>query len=142
MEGATTDLHAAEARYHERCLKEFTNPKSIDDAQKDNPVKSSEEFAIRFVIRTCRNEPDNVWTSVQLHQMYLEKGGSEKNSTRFLSNLKAEMKDDICVFSCPGKVSKLILKEKASRNFNLTSFENNEEDDPNFGPVAKRTKKE
>ena len=50
LEGATSDLHAAEARYHERCLQIFENPKSTLLAQKDNPTKSPEEFAIRYVV--------------------------------------------------------------------------------------------
>ena len=46
------------------------------------------------------------------------------------------------MFSCPGKVSNLMLKEKALRIFNLTSFENDEEDDLNLDSVANKIKSE
>ena len=77
IEGAASDLHASEARYHEKCLQDFENPKNIQSAQRDNPKKSPEEYAIRYVVRSIQNQPERIWTSVELHNLYNKKGGRQ-----------------------------------------------------------------
>ena len=72
LEGETSDLHTPDHERPATIKNEFNNRKSIEAAQKDNPVKSPEEYAMRSVIRTCRNEPDNVWTLVQLRLLYMK----------------------------------------------------------------------
>ena len=141
LEGAGSDLHAADARYHEKCLQKFENPKSTIQAQKDDPVKSPEQFAQRYVIRSIRNQPDQIWTSVQLHDIYVEKGGKEKNRHRFIDTIVDQMKEEIYVFSSPGLPNHVMLKEKASSTFKLMSKEDDDEDLP-LQAVAKQIKTE
>lgn len=108
-------------RYHERCLQLFENPKEMQSAQRDDPIKSPEECAIRYVARSIRNLPDKSWTSLELHELYQNNRGNEGNRSRFITKLTDHMKNEIYVFTCPGMASILMLKQKASNMFQLVS---------------------
>ena len=129
-------------RYHEKCLQLFENPKEIKSAQRDEPIRSPEEFAVRYVARSIRNVPEKNWTSIELHDLYKSKGGAETNRYRFINSIITEhMKNELCVFTSAGVASIIMLKDKASSMFKMVS-ENDEDDDISIKRVAKKIKSE
>ena len=61
LEGAPSDLHAAEAVWHLSCHKKFTNPNSILSAQKKK-TEPNDLSAVNIVVKANKNAPDRVWT--------------------------------------------------------------------------------
>ena len=84
-------------RYHENCLQLFENPKEIKSAQRDDPLRSPEECALRYIARSIRNAPDKTWISIELHDLYQKKGGNDINRSRFINSLCDQMIKEIYV---------------------------------------------
>ena len=129
------------SRYHERCLQAFKNPKEIKNAQRDDPLKSPEEYAVRYVARSIRNSPDKSWISTVLHGIYINKGGTETNKSRFITKITEYMKNEIYVFSSAGIASIIMPKDKASSMFKLQT-EVNDDDETVIRQIAQRIKSE
>jgi CRISPR/Cas system-associated protein Csm6 len=85
LEEAPSDLHAADARYHNNCHKLFTNPKEIKSTLRNDPSNVTENTVMKFIIRSVQNEPDRIWNSAELNQLFRQKGGTEINSSRFMN---------------------------------------------------------
>ena len=45
-------------RYYEKCLQLFKTPKEIKSAQRNDPVKLPEEYAMRYIARYIKILPD------------------------------------------------------------------------------------
>ena len=129
-------------RYHEKCLKLFQNPKEIASAMHDNQIKSPEIPTLKYVSRSIRNLPDKSWSSLELHEIYTNQGGSEGNRSRFISKLKDHMNEEIYVFSCPGVASIIMLKQKASHLVNAVSETDNDDVDSLMRVLSKKIKEE
>ena len=70
---AITDLHAADARYHQTCFTTFVSSRNIAAAvastskqQKPDPVN----LAFSCVIRLLKSDPGKLWNSVELYDVY------------------------------------------------------------------------
>ena len=126
-------------RYHEKCLKLFQNPKEIASAMHDNQIKSPEIPTLKYVSRSIRNLPDKSWSSLELHEMYTNQGGSEGNRSRFISKLKDHMNEEIYVFSCRGVASIIMLKQKASHLVNAISETDNYDVDSSMCVLSKKS---
>ena len=61
VNGAPSDLHASNARYHDNCKKRFLNPKSITSTPKQT---FSQDATVEILISKLRNEPGRTWSSV------------------------------------------------------------------------------
>ena len=122
-------------------MQAFKNPKEIKNAQHDDPLKSPEEYAVRYVARSIRNSPNKSWISTVLHGIYINKGGTETNKSRFITKITEYMKNEIYVFSSPGIASIIMPKDKASLMFKLQT-EVNDDDDTVIRQIAQRIKSE
>ena len=87
VEGSPSDLHAADARYHDKCRKLFMNPKNIPTSS-HKPGTSGKDLALKSVLDTLRGNANNSWTSVQLHQLYTENGGTVMSRKQLMINVK------------------------------------------------------
>ena len=67
-------------RHHEKYLRLFINPKEIKSAQRNDPDKLPEEYTMKYVARPIKNLPDKFWTSIELHELYIE--NSKENRKR------------------------------------------------------------
>ena len=64
LEGATSDLHAANGRYHVNCYKSFTNERSIDSARRMSANESSSDKSLQNVITALKSDPEKVWNFI------------------------------------------------------------------------------
>ena len=103
LEGAGGDLHAANARYHVTCYQTFTSERNIKAPTRrsatSNTLASGVE--VEVVVSAVRADTDRVWSSVELHTLYKEKGGVYCNRSRLLNSLKEIMGDEIMILLSP-----------------------------------------
>ena len=97
--------------------------------------------ALKYVSRSIRNFPDKSGSSLELHEKYMNQGGSEGSRSRFISKLKDHMNEEIYVFSCPG-VASIMLKQKASHLVNAVSETDNDDVDSSMRVLSKKMKEE
>ena len=97
--------------------------------------------ALKYVSRSIRNLPDKSGSSLELHEKYMNQGGSEGSRSRFISKLKDHMNEEIYVFSCPG-VASIMLKQKASHLVNAVSETDNDDVDSSMRVLSKKMKEE
>ncbi len=56
IQGAVSDLHAADARYHEDCKSSFMAPRSVRAAASSTKPKETEDKALQSTILQMSNE--------------------------------------------------------------------------------------
>ena len=78
---AFTHLHTVTfpSRYHKNCYRDFVNERLTKARLNQYDEGSPDREAINFVIRSIKNEPEEIWTSTELHDKFVEKGGTESH---------------------------------------------------------------
>lgn len=128
-------------KYHEKCLQLIKNPKEIKTAQCYDPVRLSEECVIKHVARSIRNLLDKFWTWLELHELY-QKNEGEKKATLDLPQSGLLIWITNFVFTSRGISSTVMLQEKTSSMFKLSSEDSNDNDDVLVQRIACRIKEE
>ena len=82
MCGTVSDLHAADARYHKGCRVSFMYQKSTSAA-----VKGHEDESLQAVITVLNGDQSQIWNSVELHTLYVEKGGCDLSRQLLVTRL-------------------------------------------------------
>ena len=133
VQGASSDLYAADGRYHDKCRKSFMNPKQIKAARNEN--QRDQHKAFLSVCETIRSNRDKIWNSVELHQYYVGKGGKDMKRSRLTEKVGETLKDEVIVLSSPGIANIIMFKSKASSTFHVDEI--GEEIGINLQTVAK-----
>ena len=104
LEGADLDLHAADARYHVTCYQTFTSERNIKAATRRSATSNAlaSDVAAEAVVSAVRADTDRVWSSMELHILFKEKGRVDCNRSRLLNSLKEIMGDEIVTLSSTG----------------------------------------
>ena len=63
VEGALSDLHAADARYHVNCMASFMSPKSISAAKNASKEDENTDHAFDEVIGEMLKDKSHLWNS-------------------------------------------------------------------------------
>ena len=58
--------------------------------------KKQENYALQFIVRSIRNQPDGIWNSVELLKIFINKGSTETKSSRLMNLLSKALLDEIC----------------------------------------------
>ena len=80
-----------------------------------NPDKDS----VDFVVSSIRNEPERVWTSTELHDIYIERGGTESHISQFITKIVDQLENKLYIFKAEGISSIIMYRDKASKMFNI-----------------------
>ena len=130
-------------RYHKNCYSSFVSERNVKAAQNQRrqSLDEPEDLPLMFVIRSMRNQPTNIWTSVELHDWYARKGG-QKLTRSFMKSLLDSLGTEICCFNGPGIATLVMLKNKADLMFNKTALETNYCEELPISRVAQRIKNE
>ena len=70
VEGALSDLHAADVRYHVNCMASFMSPKSISAAKNASKEDENTDPAFDEVIGEILKDKSRLWNSVELYHQY------------------------------------------------------------------------
>ena len=66
VNGAPTDLHSAEARYHDICRKEFMGVRNVQSVVNASLNFPDTDMAFKKTCTTMSDSPEKVWSSVEL----------------------------------------------------------------------------
>lgn len=134
VEGAVSDLHAADAQYHKDCMSTFRATRNIHSAS-HKPLQVEDE-AFNRVIHDLNQDRTRMWNSIELHKQYIAHGGESLTRRNLMSKLSEHSGQDILVLSGTGVASIILFRSKASSVLKLVG---NEEDcdDAAVSKVAK-----
>ena len=90
------------------------NPKNIRAAQNPKKEIPNEDVTVASFAKMIKLAKDRIWTSTELHCLYLDKEGRDLNQTRLLNKVTEYMGNEVVVLSSPGIASLIMLNEKAS----------------------------
>ena len=128
-------------KYHEKCLQLIKNPKEIKTAHCYDPVRLSKECVIKHAARSIRNLLDKFWTWIELHELY-QKNEGEKKATLDLPQSELLIWITNFVFTSRGISSTVMLQQKTSSMFKLSSEDSNDNNDVSVQRIARRIKEE
>ena len=66
-------------------------------------------MSANFITRSTLNEPERIWTSVELMDIYSSKSGLESNITRLMERIMTELREEIYFFKS-SRIATLIRK--------------------------------
>ena len=127
VEGAISDLHAADAIYHLACSKSFMCKRSVNTAlRKQEHDTEYVDEAFKFVISELKKDQTRIWNAVEIYHLYLEHEGCHLSRKRLISELVSHCGTDLLVLSGNGVANLLVFRSKASSTLRLID---DEEDD-------------
>ena len=124
---ANHDLHAADARYHDDCRKNFSNYRNIASAKRSNHEKEV-DVAYNKVLENIESETNKMWTSVELHEFYIQEGGSPLSRRKLVERIHKVKGESFLLLKSPGIASILIPKTLADKNPRIQEVENEDID--------------
>lgn len=106
---AVSDLHAADARYHDNCRKKF-----IREVYKSKRGAENEDIddAFKHLIQTVVADKNQMWTSIELDEVYRSHGGKLCRKM-LLDKVTRYLKNEVMVLNSPGIASILVFKSHA-----------------------------
>jgi len=129
VEGALSDLHAADARYHLDCRQRFVSFRSLPGegaASSQESKGSDEDCPFLSVVEMLKSDRSQMWNSVELFDSYSQFGGVQLCRQTLVSKLQELFGNDLMVLSLPGIVNIIAFRSCASQILRLV---NTEEDD-------------
>ena len=125
VEGAVSDLHAADAQYHKDCMSTFRGPRNVHSAS--NKPAQVEDEAFNRVVTDLSEDRSRIWNSVELHEQYVAYKGEALTRRNLMTELSEHFGHDLLVLSGAGVASILSFRSKASSALKLVA--NDEDDD-------------
>ena len=134
---ASSDLHAADARYHEDCRKGFTGKRANASSESS---KEKVEEAFSNLIITMTSDKSRTWTSTELYEQYVKEGGVILSRKRLIEKIKNKLGSDIIVLWSNGYTSFVVFKCHANIALRIKEVPEEEEgrdDEETLKKVAK-----
>lgn len=139
VEGAISDLHAADARYHVDCMTTFMSPKSINAAQNASKEVDETDLAFNQVIDEMMNDRSRLWNTIELFHKYQLFGGKTLLRRTFLMKIQDQL-DDVVVLTSPGLASLVVFRNSASSALHLASDSDTEDGQQEYVIIRKLAK--
>lgn len=127
VEGALSDLHAADARYHTSCMSSFMSPRSVSAACKSQGKVNTVDNAFQDVLDEMKKDKSCLWNSVELYAKYQLYGGKELCRRSLLAHIKQHFLDDIAILSSPGLASIIIFRSNTKALLHLSSDDDDDQ---------------
>ena len=141
LQGAVSDLHAAEAQYHDDCRLKFMNPKAVTAAatvKMKSEEQADADVAFTAVINDMLENEAYIWSSVEIYSIYELTGGCILSRISLLQKLTEYFHPELLVLSSPGLSSILLFQKRASDLLRVVE----EDDEYMVSVVAKKIAKE
>ena len=135
LEGAVSDLHAAEARYHEDCRIKFMAPGSVKNEMKKQMTRDEhKDLALENVIHAMSSDEERPWTSSEAYRYYKGENGEILSRSTLVNALSKYFGSRLLVLYSKGLSSILIFRSKASQ---LVRIEEDDDEDVSIARIAK-----
>lgn len=124
IQGAVSDLHAADAMYHRDCLQTFKSPRNIGHPQ--TVTDCDADVAYAKVKESITDDKTRIWNALELEELYHSHGGTLLSRRIMVEKLSNELEPDLLVLSGVGVANILVFRQQASKTMKLV---NDQEDD-------------
>ena len=98
-----SDLHAANAQYHQDCKTKFLHSRYLD--RLSISLKEEKDYALPCVIKHMKENDKQLWNSVEIHNIYTENGGYKLSRRSLVNAFCDHFSDLLLVLSSPGVAS-------------------------------------
>ena len=134
---AVSDLHAADARYHDDCRKTFMSPRSVASASR--PQESNEfDPALSTTIGTMKFDMSRIWNSCEIFDIYVENGGVSLSRRTLISKLVEIIGADLLVLTGNGVASLVLFRSRASALLHLVSTDTEDDEELAMDRIGKK----
>jgi len=120
VNGAISDLHAADGQYHFDCYTCFATNKAIAAAANQmQPQAKSTEHAFEQLVIDLDLDKSQIWNSVELYDLYMSYDGHILTKRNCIEQLGEHFGDDLLVLSGEGVANILVFKSQASKQLRI-----------------------
>ena len=145
VEGAVSDLHAADARYHYDCKTNSMAPRSVQLAKAStsgdqSPVQSDQAYD--KLVREMSAERSRIRNSSEIYQQYQMYGGMIMVRRTLMAAILAQFGEDLLVFTAADIASIHVFREKATGMFSIIPDDHDDDLEQAMKTVVKQVKRE
>lgn len=141
VEGALSDLHAADARYHVSCMSSFMSSRSVSAASNSSQVKDVDQ-AFQDLLEEMEKDKSCLWNSAELYAQYQLYGGKELSRGSLLVRIQEHFLDDIAILSSAGLSSIILFRNNAKALLRLSTDDEEDQQSLLIEKLAKIISKE
>lgn len=145
VEGAISDLHAVEARYHVDCYSRFVSnrlPKGESKTVNTKQVESSGDPGLLHIIALMKQDKLRIWNSVELFSEYQSHDGVLMSRDMAINKLQKHFGGDLIILSSPGYANIIAFRSQTALQLKLVKDEDDEDISSHINKVAKKVIKE
>ena len=121
---ADGDLVAAEAWHHRKCSCLFHKPPISKDDYSDFVV----DTALLQTFKVLKQDRTNVWNTVEIMDVYQQKGGTRFSRGTLLEKVESQFVDDIFSFHSPGIATLVLFKNIVANTMKIVNAEDDDEE--------------
>ena len=92
------------------------NPKNVRATQNPKEEILNGDAAAASLVKMIKLANKRIWTSAELHSLYLDKGGKDLNWTRLLNKVTEYMENEVVALLSRGVATIIMMNEKASQS--------------------------
>ena len=140
VQGAISDLHADDARYHDDCRRLFMNRRNIQFSAAHTSADTSEvDKAFDTVLNKMLSDKDHIWTSVEIYSIYQSHNGESLTRRALVQKLADQLEPDLLILSSKGLANLLVFRNAANK---FLRVQEDDDDDISVSNVAKMIQRE
>ena len=103
IEGALSDLHAVEARYHKDCMSLYFS--SINHKHSASTTQLEIDTGLEHLLKVMSADKSRIWNSLELYMEYQSNHGCVITRKHLIIKLKAHLQQELVILSSPGYAS-------------------------------------
>jgi hypothetical protein len=144
LQGAISDLHAADGRYHADCSSKFMTPRAVKAAAAKSVICEEEKLhfddAYEEVLNAMKCDRSHIWSSTQLYKHYLQNNGNQLTRSALVQKISEYFGKDLLILSASGVANILVFQSTAHSVLKIE--EDCDDDDHVIRSVGKKIMKE
>lgn len=127
LEGALSDLPAADVKYHLECRSMFMSSRNMKAASASSKPRT-EDIDVTFdtIVNAMNKDQKCVWSSMELHKLY--QSNCDLSMKQLLAKIEMYFGTELLVLSCPGMANIVVFQAEAG-NINILKLVPDDEDD-------------
>ena len=135
VHGALSDLHAADARYHDDFRSNFMSRRSIQfEAAHASANADYIDKAFDAILEEMLSDKDHIWTSSEIYSNYQSHNGEILTRRALVQKLADHFEPDLLILYGKGLANLLVFRSAANK---FLRVQEDDDDDISVGNVAK-----
>ena len=133
INGALSDLHAADGQYHFDCYARFTSKKNIAAVVQSESQLQKEDHPFDALVQHISENKSDMWNSIEVQDIYVSYGGNILSRRNLIDQLVEHFGNDLLILSGNGVASILVFRSRASHLLKMVD----DKADIDIKPIAK-----